>query len=61
MGKLLSAEQIRFYEENGFVFPIRVMGEAEALAYRRRLEAAEASGHPQVQKYLRTKAHLVFT
>lgn len=61
MGRSLSAEQVRAYEENGFLFPIRVMSEAEALAYRRRLEAAEASGEPEVASYLRTKAHLVFT
>ncbi len=61
MGKLLSAEQVRSYQENGFLFPIRVMSEAEAAGYRRKLEAAEAGGHPKVAQYLRTKAHLVFT
>jgi len=61
MGRLLGAEQVRAYEENGFLFPIRVMGEAEAAAYRRKLEAAEATGDPRVKQYLRTKAHLVFT
>lgn len=61
MGRLLSAAEVRAYEENGFLFPIRVMSEEEALAYRRRLEAAEASGDPEIGRYLRTKAHLVFT
>jgi ectoine hydroxylase-related dioxygenase (phytanoyl-CoA dioxygenase family) len=57
----LSAAEVRAYEENGFLFPIRVMSEEEARAYRRRLEAAEASGDPEIGRYLRTKAHLVFT
>lgn len=61
MGKLLSAAQVRAYHENGFLFPIRVMSEAEALAYRRKLEAAEALPDPRIPKFLRTKAHLVFT
>lgn len=61
MGRLLSAAEVRAYEENGFLFPIRVMSEEEARAYRRRLEAAEASGDPEIGRYLRTKAHLVFT
>jgi len=61
VGKLLSAAQVRAYHENGFLFPIRVMSEAEALAYRRKLEAAEASPDPRIPKFLRTKAHLVFT
>ncbi|MCX7630194.1 MAG: phytanoyl-CoA dioxygenase family protein [Geminicoccaceae bacterium] len=61
MGKLLSEAQIRFYHENGYLFPIRVLSEDEALAYRRRLEAAERLGHPRTAQFLRTKAHLVYT
>jgi hypothetical protein len=61
MGKLLSEAQIRAYEENGYLFPITVLSPAEAAAYRARLEAAEAQGHPRTAQFLRTKAHLVYT
>lgn len=61
MGKLLNDAQIQAYARDGYLFPIRVLSEAEARAYRQRLEAAEASGDPRVKQYLRTKSHLVFT
>jgi len=61
MGKLLNEAQVRDYADQGYLFPITVMSEAEAAGYRRKLEAAESSGNPMVKQYLRTKAHLVFT
>ena len=39
----LTAAQIASYHENGFLAPIPVFSAAETLAYRRRLEAAEAA------------------
>ncbi|MCS6779965.1 MAG: phytanoyl-CoA dioxygenase family protein [Geminicoccaceae bacterium] len=61
MGKLLSEDAIRSYHDNGYLFPIRVLSEQEALGYRRRLEAAERQGHPRTAQFLRTKSHLVYT
>lgn len=42
MGKALTEEQIRAYQEDGFHFPVRVMSPEEALGYRAKLEAFEA-------------------
>ncbi len=61
MGKLLSEAEIRSYRDNGYLFPIRVLSEEEALGYRRRLETAERLGHPRTAQFLRTKSHLVYT
>ena len=41
MGKVLSQQQIDQYHEQGFIAPIDVMPEEEALEYARRLQAAE--------------------
>ena len=59
MPKKLSVEQVSQYERDGFVFPIDVMSEPEALDYRRRLEEAEAQ-YPEAIKGLaaRNNAHL---
>jgi hypothetical protein len=42
MGKVLSQQQIESYKEEGFIFPIDVISEDEALSYAQRLQAAEA-------------------
>ena len=41
MGKVLSQQQIEQYHEQGFIAPIDVMPEDEALEYAQRLQAAE--------------------
>ncbi len=55
----LSADQIRHYQDQGYVFPHRVLDDAEVADYRAKLEAVERSetdaGH------LKFKPHLVFT
>ncbi|MEZ5935732.1 MAG: phytanoyl-CoA dioxygenase family protein [Alphaproteobacteria bacterium] len=56
----LSSEQIRHYREDGYVFPIRVLDEAEAAGCRARLEAIEKGG-AEPAKRLKFKPHLVFT
>jgi non-haem Fe2+, alpha-ketoglutarate-dependent halogenase len=56
----LSARQIRAYDEQGCLFPIRVFSAEVAADYRRRLEAVEAAGG-EVRQMLRHKPHLVFT
>jgi non-heme Fe2+,alpha-ketoglutarate-dependent halogenase len=61
MPKLLTPAQIAQYHERGFVSPIRVMSADEALQYRRRLEAFEASAGGPLGGDLRHKSHLLFT
>ncbi|MDH3659758.1 MAG: phytanoyl-CoA dioxygenase family protein [Alphaproteobacteria bacterium] len=56
----LSAEQIKHYQDLGYVSPIRVLGDAEAASYRAKLEAIEASGAADAD-HLRFKPHLLFT
>ena len=41
MTKILTAEQIQQYHENGFLSPIRVMSEDEACSIKLKLEEAE--------------------
>lgn len=61
MPKKLNADQISQYERNGFVFPVEIMSETEALDYRHRLEEAEAR-YPEVinGSSARNNAHLTF-
>jgi non-heme Fe2+,alpha-ketoglutarate-dependent halogenase len=61
MPKMLTPAQIEQYREEGFVSPIRVMSEAAAGEYRRRLEAFEASSGGPLGGDLRHKSHLLFT
>ena len=61
MPKKLTAEQISQYQRDGFVFPIPVMSEAEALDYRRRMEEAEARYPDAINaRAARNNAHLTF-
>lgn len=61
MPKLLSPEAQRFYRDNGYYFPVRVMSAAEAAGYRARLEAHEAAIGGPLQSNMRHKVHLLFT
>ncbi|MXY65481.1 MAG: hypothetical protein F4206_04580 [Gammaproteobacteria bacterium] len=57
---VLTAGQVAAYRERGYLFPVRILDEADSRGYRGRLEAYEAElGHP-VQGPLRTKPHLLF-
>ena len=38
MGKVLTENQIKQYHDEGFIAPIRVMSEAEALIVKERIE-----------------------
>ncbi|HJU14992.1 MAG TPA: phytanoyl-CoA dioxygenase family protein [Stellaceae bacterium] len=60
MPKMLSRSQIDQFREHGFLAPIRVMPEAEALAYRRRLERFEADTGGPLRGDFRHKSHLLF-
>src|SRR5437764_2692461 len=60
MPKLLTEAQITRYREEGYLAPIRVMGEDEALALRRQLETVEARMGGPLCGDLRHKTHLLF-
>ena len=59
--KLLSDAQVRQYQEEGYVAPIRVMSEAQAAQLRERLEAVECGQGGSLQGSMRHKSHLLFT
>ena len=61
MGRLLDAAQVEQYRRDGFLHPVRVMGEDEAAELRRRLEAHEAATGGPLRGDLRHKAHLLFS
>lgn len=60
MPKLLTPAQIEAYHRHGYLAPIRVMSEDEALALRRTLEAVEAGMGGPLRGDIRHKAHLLF-
>ena len=61
MTRLLTAEQVEQYREEGFVAPVDVISEDEALAYAARLEAAEKAYPRALNAENRNNAHLAFT
>jgi hypothetical protein len=61
MPKVLTQAQIDQFHEQGFVSPIRVMSDAEALGYRSRLERFERETGGSLGGHLRHKTHLLFT
>jgi non-heme Fe2+,alpha-ketoglutarate-dependent halogenase len=60
MPKILTQTQIDQFWRDGCVFPIRVMPEADALAFRHELEAFEANAGGPLRGDLRHKSHLLF-
>src|SRR5438132_6206110 len=60
MPKLLSEDEVARYREEGYLAPIRVMAEAEALGLRRELERVEAGMGGPLRGDLRHKSHLLF-
>ncbi|MFI4947469.1 MAG: phytanoyl-CoA dioxygenase family protein [Alphaproteobacteria bacterium] len=60
MPKLLSEAQIAQYQEQGYLAPIRIMDEGEAVAMRANLEAVEARTGGPLRGDLRHKSHLLF-
>src|ERR1700736_1776355 len=61
MPKVLTQTQIDQFHEQGFVSPIRVMSDAEALGYRSRLERFERETGGSLRGHLRHKTHLLIT
>lgn len=57
----LTSAQAEAYHRTGCVFPLRALSASEALAYRGRLEAAEARQGGPLRGPLRNKPHLLFT
>src|SRR5215213_10553874 len=60
MPKRLTEAQIAQYREAGYLAPIRIMGEDEALGLRAALEAVEARTGGPLRGDLRHKSHLLF-
>lgn len=61
MSKALSPEQIASYRENGYVFPIDILGEAEAAELRRKFHELEAREGGQLSRRTNTRVHLLVT
>lgn len=60
MSKILTADQIQEYHENGFVSPIRVMSEDEACSIKTKLEEAEKKFPQDFNPENRNNLHLIF-
>ena len=56
----LSAEQIRHYRDQGYVFPIPVLSPLEVVALRRHIEDFETARGAPIAGALRHKPHLLF-
>src|SRR5579864_3066411 len=51
---------VEAYRAQGYLYPVRVLAESEANAYRRRLEAFESSHGGPLEREYRQKTHLLF-
>ena len=60
MPKVLTAEQVARYHDQGFIAPIDVISEAEAAALLQRLEAAERQYPAELNAENRNNPHLAF-
>jgi hypothetical protein len=60
MPKLLSSSQIKQFQEEGYLSPVRVMSETETAGIRKRLEEFEARTGGPLRGDLRHKTHLLF-
>jgi len=60
MGKVLTERQVEQYGRDGYLFPVPALERAEALEYRRRLEASEARNGGPLKGNMRHKVHLLF-
>lgn len=59
MPRFLSEQQIRDYHEQGFLSPIDIMSEADAIAIREQLEQTEREYPEQINPENRNNPHLV--
>ncbi len=60
MPKVLSQKQIEQYHEQGFISPVDVMPEDEALSYKEKLERTERNYPEEINAKNRNNAHLSF-
>lgn len=60
MPKVLTKLQVKQFHEDGFLAPIDVMSEDEAISYRQKLEAIERDFPEHINAQNRNNAHLVF-
>jgi len=61
MTKILTAQQVQQYHENGFVSPIRVMSEDEACSIKLKIEEAEKEFPQEFNSENRNNLHLIFS
>ncbi len=61
MPKVLTQQQVDQYHEEGFIAPIDIMSEDEALSYKQRLEAIERDYPSEINPENRNNAHLTFS
>ena len=61
MGKILTNSQIEQYHKEGFISPVRVMSEEDALALRKEIEEFEISQGKPIYGTQKTKACLRFS
>ena len=60
MGKVLTEKQIEHYHDEGFIAPIRVMSDDEALKVKERVEEAEKAFPEEFHPENRNNLHLTF-
>jgi len=60
MPKVLTKEQIEHYHEQGFISPVRVMSENEALSIKTQLEEVELNFPNEINAESRNNLHLSF-
>jgi non-heme Fe2+,alpha-ketoglutarate-dependent halogenase len=60
MPKKLTSEQIKQFNRDGYLFPIRVMSEEAVKAFRNKLEDFERKAGGPLSGDLRFKTHLLF-
>jgi non-haem Fe2+, alpha-ketoglutarate-dependent halogenase len=60
MSNALTAEQVRFFKDSGYLYPLRAISPAEAARCRAKIEAYETTSGQEVNKRLKIKGHLAF-
>ncbi len=60
MTKILNADAITQYEQEGYYFPLRILDDAQVTAKRKQLEDFETTQGKALEGAQRSKAHLLF-
>jgi ectoine hydroxylase-related dioxygenase (phytanoyl-CoA dioxygenase family) len=61
MQKLLSQDQVAFYRDRGYHFPVDVLSADEVADFRRKLEEYEAASGGPIKGEMRHRSHVLFT